>query len=93
MRLQPRSIYTINVESPGQYYLYFSDRTPADNVAPDYYGDGGIDNITKGTVVTVPVTGGAQTLTAGTVRRARPSQAPSGTPTPAAETASHVMRN
>src|SRR5579863_7965195 len=59
--------YTITGLNPGQYYIYFSDTTTGDNVAPDYYGDGGVDNITKGTVVTVPSTGGTQSLTAVTL--------------------------
>lgn len=59
--------YTINNIAPGQYYVYFSDTTATDNVAPDYYGDGGIDNITKGTVVTIPATGGTQSLAAETL--------------------------
>ncbi len=63
--------YTITGVSPGQYYVYFNDTTAADNVAPDYYGDGGMDNIAKATVVTVPATGGSQTLNAETLARRR----------------------
>ncbi len=47
--------------------MYFSDTTTGDNVAPDYYGDGGVDNINKASVVTVPATGGSQTLNAVTL--------------------------
>lgn len=54
--------YAITNVAPGQYYVYFSDTTAGDNVAPDYYGDGGLDNIAKAAVVTVPGTGGVQTL-------------------------------
>jgi hypothetical protein len=54
--------YSVTGLAPGQYYVYFSDTTNTDNVAPDYYGDGGIDNIAKASVVTVGATGGAQTL-------------------------------
>jgi hypothetical protein len=59
--------YTINNVAPGQYYVYFSDTGNGDNVAPDYYGDGGVDNITKATVLTVPATAGTQSLTAVTL--------------------------
>ncbi len=82
--------YTITGVSPGQYYLYFNDTATADNVAPDYYGDGGADNITKGTVVTVPATGGtqalnAETLTAGAIIAGTVTDANA-----ASETATHV---
>lgn len=59
--------YTISGVAPGQYYVYFNDATATDNVAPDYYGDAGTDNIGKATVVTVPATGGAQALGAETL--------------------------
>lgn len=59
--------YTITGVAPGQYYVYFHDTTTGDNVAPDYYGDGGSDTISKATVVTVPVTGGTQSLGAETL--------------------------
>ncbi|HEX3617695.1 MAG TPA: carboxypeptidase-like regulatory domain-containing protein [Solirubrobacteraceae bacterium] len=54
--------YTVSGIAPGQYYVYFNDTTASDNVAPDYYGDAGTDNINKATVVTVPATGGSQAL-------------------------------
>ncbi len=54
--------FTIADVDPGQYYVYFSDTTAGDNVSRDYYGDGGTDNIYKATLVTVPATGGGQTL-------------------------------
>jgi Carboxypeptidase regulatory-like domain len=83
--------FTITNVNPGQYYVYFSDTTSGDNIARDYYGDGGTDNIGKATVVTVPVTGGAQTLaTANLVAGATVT----GTVTDAnaaAETSSHVF--
>jgi hypothetical protein len=59
--------YTVTGLNPGQYYVYFSDTTAGDNVAPDYYGDGGVDNIIKATLVTVPATGGMQSLSAVTL--------------------------
>ncbi len=54
--------FAVTDVDPGQYYVYFSDSTAGDNVSRDYYGDGGTDNISKATLVTVPATGGAQTL-------------------------------
>jgi hypothetical protein len=59
--------YTISGVAPGQYYVYFNDTTATDNVAPDYYGDAGTDNISKAAVVTVPATGGSQPLSAETL--------------------------
>jgi hypothetical protein len=86
----PAGTYTISGVAPGQYYVYFQDSTGTDNVAPDYYGDAGTDNIDKATVVTVPATGGTQALTAeglgaGAVITGTVSDANS-----AAETGSHV---
>jgi hypothetical protein len=49
--------YTISAVPAGQYFLYFSDSTPGDNVAPDYYGDGGTDNVGRATAVTVTGSG------------------------------------
>ena len=82
--------YTITGVSPGQYYLYFNDTTAADNVAPDYYGDGGADNITKGTVVTVPATGGTQSLTAETLTAGAIITGAVTDANAASESASHV---
>lgn len=82
--------FTLTDVNPGQYYVYFSDATVGDNVMRDYYGDGGTDNITKATLITVPVTGGAQTLaTAGLVTGATMTGTVSDT-NAAAESGSHV---
>jgi hypothetical protein len=54
--------YTVTGLAPGQYYVYFSDTTSTDNVAPDYYGDGGVDDIAKASIITVGAAGGSQTL-------------------------------
>lgn len=49
--------YTFSGVPSGQYYLYFNDTTAADNVVPDYYGDGGSDDIQKATPITIPAGG------------------------------------
>jgi hypothetical protein len=82
--------YTITGVAPGQYYVYFNDTTGTDNVAPDYYGDGGVDNINKATVVTVPATGGTQSLSAETLSLGAVIAGTVADANSAAETASHV---
>ncbi|HEX3803826.1 MAG TPA: carboxypeptidase regulatory-like domain-containing protein [Solirubrobacteraceae bacterium] len=83
--------YVINNVNPGQYYVYFSDSTTGDNVAPDYYGDGGVDNISKGTVVTVPATGGAQALATETLAAGATISGTVTDANSASETSSHVV--
>jgi hypothetical protein len=53
--------YQFTNVAPGQYYVYFTDETTADNVAPDYYGDDGADNIHAATAITV-TSGGTTNL-------------------------------
>ena len=83
--------YTITGVAPGQYYVYFNDATAADNVSPDYYGDSGADNIAKGTVVTVPATGGSQALNAETLTAGAMITGAVTDANAASETASHVI--
>ena len=46
--------YTIGSNvNPGEYYVYFTDGTPGDNVQDDFYGDGGSDVIQQGSQITV----------------------------------------
>jgi hypothetical protein len=86
----PTGTYTITGVSPGQYYVYFNDTTSTDNVAPDYYGDAGTDNINKATVVTVPATGGTQSLSAETLGAGAIITGTVADANSAAETAAHV---
>jgi Carboxypeptidase regulatory-like domain len=83
--------YTISGVAPGQYYVYFNDTTDTDNVAPDYYGDGGVDNINKATVVTVPATGGTQSLTAETLAAGATISGTVGDANSASESSSRVI--
>lgn len=82
--------YTITGVAPGQYYVYFNDTTGTDNVAPDYYGDAGTDNINKATVVTVPATGGTQSLSAETLAAGAVITGTVADANSAAESSSHV---
>jgi hypothetical protein len=86
----PTDTYTITGVAPGQYYVYFNDTTSGDNVAPDYYGDAGTDNINKAAVVTVPATGGTQSLNAETLSAGAVITGTVADANSAAETASHV---
>jgi hypothetical protein len=86
----PTGTYTITGVAPGQYYVYFNDTTGTDNVAPDYYGDAGTDNINKATVVTVPATGGTQSLSAETLGAGAIITGTIADANSAAETAAHV---
>ena len=86
----PAGTYTITGVAPGQYYVYFNDTTATDNVAPDYYGDAGSDDINKATVVTVPATGGTQSLSAETLSAGAIITGTVADANSAAETASHV---
>jgi hypothetical protein len=54
--------YSFTNALPGNYYVYFFDDTAGDNVQPDYYGDGGIDNIQDASLATV-TNGNTTTLT------------------------------
>lgn len=83
-------VYTITGVAPGQYYVYFNDITGTDNVAPDYYGDAGTDNINKATVVTVPATGATQTLSTETLNAGAVITGTVTDANSAAETAAHV---
>ena len=82
--------YAITGVAPGQYLVYFSDTTATDNVAPDYFGDSGADNITKATPVTVPVTGGSQTLGAEALAAGATITGTVTDANAASETAAHV---